>query len=101
HFARGTQLLNGAPLRTQADPPLSAEESLGTVHVKEIRNGEPAEWRLVREFYRLWSGEVFAKPSPKEIAAAREVLAQHGRTKLHALVPLTVKRPGHPWCFGS
>ena len=71
--------------------PVLAEESLGTIQVRELRNARPVENQLVRQFYQLWSGDTFTKPSPKELVLARELIERHGRTKLHTLLPQVVK----------
>ena len=90
-------LLPVARSKAKANQPLSAEDSLGTVQIAELRSTQPTEWHLVRQFYQLWSGDAFVKPSPKEMEFARELLERHGRTKLHALLPLAVKRMREKW----
>lgn len=95
-FTRGARLRASTPKESQRNPAL-AEDSLGTVQVAEIRSTQPAEWHLVREFYQLWSGEAFAKPTPKELAVGRELLERYGRTRLHALLHLVVKRVKEQW----
>ena len=77
--------------------PVQAEETLGTIDVQEIRSDHPAEWHLVRDFYQLWSGDKFTNPSLRELTVARDLLERYGRTKLHALLPLTVKRVKEQW----
>lgn len=96
HFARGPVLRSGRKTSTQSTPVL-AEDSMGTVQVRELRNARPVENQLVRQFYQLWSGDTFTKPSPKELVLARELIEQHGRTKLHTLLPLVVKRLKAQW----
>jgi hypothetical protein len=96
HFFRGPLL------RTAKTPPTSeqsstAEDTLGTVQVIEIRSEASPEFRLVREFYQLWTGDTFVKPTPKELQLGRELLERYGRTKLHALLPITVKRVREEW----
>ena len=96
HFARGPLLRSGQKTGNQ-NAPVLAEESLGTVQVREMRNARPVENQLVRQFYQLWSGDTFTKPSPKELVLARELIEQHGRTRLHSLLPLVVKRLKDQW----
>ena len=95
-FNRGP-LLRTVSSSEPARGELRAEDSLGTIEVKEIRSSNPAEWHLVRQFYQLWSGDTFSKPSPKELTLARELLKRHGGTTLHAILPLTVKRVKEQW----
>jgi hypothetical protein len=95
-FTRGPILRSGKSRPGQEPPPL-VEESLGTVQVQEIRDTRPMESHLVRQFYELWSEDTFAKPTPKELSLARGFLQQYGRTKLHALLPLVVKRLKEQW----
>ena len=96
HFTRGPILRAAAPKNAHRDPVL-AEDALGSVSVAEIRSTQPAEWHLVRDFYKLWTGEAFTKPTPKELTAARELLERFGRTKLHTLLPLAIKRLKEEW----
>jgi len=103
--AQGTiqlQLSRGPLLRSgrrpsDKDSALPAEESLGTLQVREVRNARPVENQLLRQFYQLWSGDTFTKPSPKEVVLARELIERYGRTKLHTLLPLVVKRLKDDW----
>jgi hypothetical protein len=95
-FSRGPLLRSGRR-PSHKDSALPAEESLGTVQVREVRNARPVENQLVRQFYQLWSGDTFTKPSPKEVVLARELIERYGRTKLHGLLPLVVKRLKDAW----
>jgi len=94
HFTKGP-LLRSA----QASPEdtSAAEDTLGSVQVREIRSNNSDEWHLVRQFYQLWAGDTFTKPSAKELTTARELLDRFGATKLHALLPLTVRRLKEQW----
>jgi hypothetical protein len=72
------------------------EEAIGTMAVKELRNLKAPEWNLVCEFYRLWNGEM-ARPTPREVALARDVIACHGPVKAKRLMPLAVKTLKDHW----
>ena len=96
HFARGPLLRSGRKPSRQGSPAL-IEETLGSVRIQELRNSRPVENQVVRQFYQLWSGDTFTKPSPKELTLARELIERHGRTKLHALLPMVVKRLKDQW----
>lgn len=96
HFFRGPTLRSTSPSPV-AEVASTAEDTLGTVQVTEIRSDMPPEFHLVRQFYELWSGDAFVKPTPKEISLARELLERYGHTKLHAILPLTVKRVREQW----
>jgi hypothetical protein len=96
HFARGPLLRSGRKPNSQGSPAL-IEETLGSVRIQELRNSRPVENQVVRQFYQLWSGDTFTKPSPKELTLARELIGRYGRTKLHALLPLVVKRLKDQW----
>lgn len=95
HFARGPLLQTGSARARGTQ--LSAEESFGTIQIEELRSTKPTEWHLVRQFYQLWTGDAFAKPTLKEINLGRELVEKYGRTKLHALLPIAVKRIKEKW----
>ncbi|MFO0967870.1 MAG: hypothetical protein U0793_20090 [Gemmataceae bacterium] len=94
NFTKGPLLRTANDHASEAS---TAEDSLGSVQVREIRNDTSDEWRLVRQFYQLWSGNTFSKPSPKELSVARDLLERYGATKLHALLPLTIRRVKEQW----
>jgi len=95
-FSRGS-ILQGATRDGAALPTGSVESLPDDMTVREIRNTHPPEWHLVREFHRLWSGNVFVKPTPKDLITARELLDQYGRTKLSTLLPLAIKKMKVEW----
>ena len=46
--------------------------------VREVRNLNTPEWRLVNHFHILWTGHGNYRPTKKELAFAQELVAQHG-----------------------
>lgn len=95
-------LYRGDRVSPPAHPPHAAlgfteEECAGAVQVTELRNLKSPEWSLVADFYRLWSGQANARPTAKELAQARDLLAAHGPAKAKALIPLVVKRMRQKW----
>ena len=78
-------------------PDRRAPEEPPAIEVKELRNVRPPEWGIVAEFYRLWTGQQFPKPSPKELQRARELIEEHGEARLKALIPIAVERMRVKW----
>jgi len=96
HLYRGERLL----VPGRGEPAFVAtlsDDLIGTMAVKELRNLKPAEWGLVADFYRLWTGTSHARPTPRELAQAREVIVAHGEAKAKRLIPLVVKRLKERW----
>ena len=96
HFRRARCFAPAASPTARALPPLSRRRS-ARCKCGNCATARPVENQLVRQFYQLWSGDTFTKPSPKELILARELIERHGRTKLHALLPLVVKRLKDQW----
>ena len=96
HFRRGRHL---APARDREMLPLSGgeEEFAASVEVEEIRNPRPAEWLLVADFYRLWTGTETHRPTKRELDQARDLIARHGQAKAKAVIHLVVKRLKAKW----
>jgi len=73
------------------------EEFTGAIEVKELRNLKPADWMLVCEFYRLWEGKDDARPTPKELEQARQMLDEFGPRKAKEVIVHAVKRMKEQW----
>jgi hypothetical protein len=96
HFRRGRHLV---PARDREMLPLSGgeEEFAASVEVEEIRNPRPAEWLLVADFYRVWTGTETRRPTRRELEQARDLIARHGQAKAKAVIQLVVKRLKAKW----
>ena len=76
-FHRGYKLALPLP-QCQPPPAHPMDESQSVVTVTEMRNPQTPEQGIVREFYKLWSGDTFTKPSSKELTVARDLLERYG-----------------------
>lgn len=93
-FDRGERLsvARNAPL-ARLEP--ATGESSASFSVREIRR--TPEQELVSEFYRLWTSRPDQRPNSADIALAKRLLAQHGRTKSKAVLPLVVEQLKQHW----
>jgi hypothetical protein len=73
------------------------DESAEAIQVEELRNHRPAEWFLVADFYRDYAGDLLHRPTPKELALAKEIVVTHGAAQGKAIVTAAVKRLKIQW----
>lgn len=94
-FDRGNRLQQES--RQRQIRPDEAPELDSQFSVTEIRQDPDAE--LINSFYRLWRGETQPLPQqrPSEILLARQLLSQHGRSRVKAMLPLVVDRLREKW----
>lgn len=95
-FERGLRL--SAALRA-GNPAveLPSDDVPESVAIEELRNQRPPEWYLVNDFYRDYAGDLLHRPSPKELAQARELIGQHGMAKARLAVNAALKRLKMQW----
>jgi hypothetical protein len=76
---------------------LGQDESADAIAVEELRNHRPAEWFLVADFYRDYAGDLLHRPTPKELALAKEIVVTHGAAQGKAIVTAAVQRLKIQW----
>jgi len=91
-FERGSRLLGLS--KTQLAP-LEPVTSAAAISVREILR--TPEQELVSEFYRLWVDRPAQQPTSPDLNLARRLLAQYGRPKAKALLPLAVRLLKQHW----
>lgn len=74
-----------------------SEDFASAIEVKELRNLKPPEWMIVEEFYRLWAGQKGCRPTPKEIAQANNLIAEHGPAKAKTVVSFAINHLKTKW----
>ena len=67
HFRRGHRLALSARRNSSSQDTFQHEPD-HSVAVNELRNLKAPEYGLVREFYKLWSGDGQVRPTPNELA---------------------------------
>ena len=78
-------------------PPASPEQIPDVIALKELRNLRPAEWQLMAEFYRVWTGEHLHRPTGKELSQAQALVTEFGLTRARSLIQFAVKRMKIEW----
>ncbi|MBI1902937.1 MAG: hypothetical protein HYS13_17710 [Planctomycetia bacterium] len=73
------------------------EQFANAFQVRELRNLQPPEWGIVRDFYERWAPEVEHRPTPKELALARLLIDEHGQAKAKSVVPVVVASLRQRW----
>lgn len=94
-FERGDRLTLPASAGNRLPQP--ADESPEVLAVEELRNQRPPEWYLVNDFYRDLSGNLLHRPTPKELAQAKDLIGQHGVAKAKQVVAQAVKLLKEQW----
>jgi hypothetical protein len=96
HLHRGARL-PAAPIGDLALTPAAAEAIVQPIEVRELRNLKPPEWRLVADFYQAWAPGTKARPTPKELEQARDLIRTHGEVKAKRLIPIVIAKLKTEW----
>lgn len=95
-------LYRGNRLASALDPgapgvQTSGEPSEELLEVRPLHDRKPPEARLVVEFHRHRWGRGLYRPSPKEVAFARQLIRQFGENKARALIPFLADQLKARW----
>lgn len=93
-FERGDRLIRGGVGRL-ISPATAVAAANSLISVREVRR--TPEQDLVVEFYRLWTGRSGQRPHAADLTLAHQLLAQYGRTRTKALLPLVIDQLKRHW----
>ena len=93
---RGTRLESPTASRAVTEVLLDGKTD-EQVEVWQLRQRATPQKDLVTEFYRRWRGTVLTQPTPKELAIAQGIIAEHGAAKAKSLVPFVIQELKQHW----